>query len=214
MKKQNRRTRWNGPGTRRRIDRFNVLATAVGCMLVIIALAALVGCVEEEVDNRLADMAKSTVEMQAQQNGKLLDANREVAAGAKDLVAKDAAARRDLIAVQKDLQTERSAIGQQRDTLDADRKQLHSERQRDSLSAAAIGLFAQVLLVSLPLGLIGWLLYVAYFRTVDDSTTGQIVLEQFVLENPVLLPDRRSSNHTVAEPTLRAEHVVPTIGND
>ena len=105
-------------------------------------------------------------------------------------------------------------IGQQRDALEADRKQLHTERHRDSLASAAIGLFAQVLLVSLPLGLIGWLLYVAYFRTVDDSTTGQIVLEQFVLENPVLLPDRRSSNHTVAEPTLLAEHVVPTIGND
>jgi hypothetical protein len=49
-------------------------------------------------------------------------------------------------------------------------------------------------MVSAPLALIGWLLYLAYYRIQSSPEMSTIVLEQYILENPILLPASASQN--------------------
>ena len=78
--------------------------------------AIVIGC--ETEDRRLAEQAARNTELQAQQNQQMARVNREVAQGTKRLVEADAEARRQMLSLQQDLQSERQQVAAGRDALE------------------------------------------------------------------------------------------------
>ena len=84
-------------------------------LITALLIPMVIGCDEEEA--KLVRMAEDHLERQAEQNRRTAELQKEVAAGARQLIEADAAARQELIALQRDVQTERSEVGHQRDHL-------------------------------------------------------------------------------------------------
>jgi hypothetical protein len=78
-------------------------------MLILLTIPALSGCREDE-NRRLAEFAHQSAPRQAEQNHELARLNREVASGTKLLVEVDGKAREELVALQRDLQSQQPAL--------------------------------------------------------------------------------------------------------
>jgi len=91
--------------------------------IVAILTLTMIGCDENE-NKRLAEMAEKQLERQAEQNRQTSELQREVAAGARQLVEADAKAREEMVTLQRAAQAERSEIGRQRDALEDERRDL------------------------------------------------------------------------------------------
>ena len=80
---------------------------------IVITLAVLAmmitGCPESE-QQRLVEMAERQLEQQAEQSRRMAELQREVAEGSRQLVEADARAREEIVALQRDIQAERSEI--------------------------------------------------------------------------------------------------------
>jgi hypothetical protein len=96
-------------------------------LLALIGTVLAIGCDE---DKRLVEFAKEADQRQAEQNHEIAQQNHEIAAATKHLVEADAKARQELVAMERGLQAERATVGQQRDQLEVERRQLASARQR------------------------------------------------------------------------------------
>lgn len=103
-------------------------------VLLLVVLA--VGCDE---DKRLVEQAREADERQAEQNRQIAHQNHELAEATNRLVEADANSREELVALERDLQAERSAVGRQRDDLEAERKQIAGQRLQESVLAECIG---------------------------------------------------------------------------
>lgn len=134
----------------------NLTAKAALPKMLIMLLVS--GC--ESTDRRLADMAQQATAQQTRQNDRMaqqseaiVKQSQEVAAAANQLVAQDAAARRELwqahAQLQQQHQTERSSLDRQREQLEGERKAAAQAAIRDPVVAQAIvsaGLFLAALL--------------------------------------------------------------------
>lgn len=98
---------------------------------VVVGALVLAGC--NSPDQRLEQFARHSLDEQADQNRRMSDAARTVAEGSKELVQSEGKARQELIALQQDLRQDQASVARQRDVLEADRKAIHSERQRESI---------------------------------------------------------------------------------
>lgn len=88
-------------------------------MLILLALVAgIVGCEEDE---RVVRMAQEHARQQAAQSQQMAQLQQEVAQGARELVEANGRAQEEVVALQRDVQTERTEIGHQRDRLEEDR---------------------------------------------------------------------------------------------
>jgi hypothetical protein len=156
--------------------------------LLIAALASLMitGCPENE-NERLLKMAERHMERQVDQNGQMAQLQQEVAQGARQLVESDSAARKELLALQRQVQTERAEIGQQRDLLEKDRRDWATQRHRDPVVAAAITHVALLIACLLPLVLCWYLLHRPAEPT-DDRLVAEVLLQDLLVEAPLLLP--------------------------
>ncbi|MBI1313079.1 hypothetical protein GC176_17455 [bacterium] len=101
----------------------------------------------------------------------------QVTAGSRALVEADAKARGEIIGLQRDIQSERAAIGQQRDRLEAERKQLADERHTAPIVAEAITKSGLLLACLLPL-LVCIRLLISQGHPVDDQAIWQILLDE------------------------------------
>jgi hypothetical protein len=99
----------------------------------------------------------------------------ENAAAAQELVTADARAREDLVALERDLQAERSENARQRDLLEDERKSLALERQRAPLITAAVHSAGIVLLCALPL-VVCWLLLRALAKDADTNELEDLLI--------------------------------------
>jgi hypothetical protein len=101
-------------------------------------------------DDRAAQVAREAADRQAQQNTAMAELNQEVASGTHRLVEADAQARKELVGVHRDLQSERARLDTSWNDLDQERRQMAGQRRTESLLAPAVqsaGLFAIVALV-------------------------------------------------------------------
>ncbi|MCY2995964.1 MAG: hypothetical protein NTY19_50155 [Planctomycetota bacterium] len=142
-----------------------------------------IGCDE---NTRLAEMAERHLDRQAEQNRQMVELQRQVADGSRELVAADAKAREELMALQRDVQTERTETGRQRDELEKERRSLAAERRMDPIIAAAISNVGLVLACLLPLVLC-WRLLRAPDDAADRLIT-EVLIENLVAEHPLLAP--------------------------
>jgi hypothetical protein len=152
-----------------------------------ISLFCIFGC--GSTDERLVALSEKSVIRQAEQNQQMLEQSTQIAQATRQLVAADAQAREELIAVQArlqhDLQAEREGIDRNRDELEAERKDLATHRHRDPLIAAAIIQAATLLACLLPI-----FLCLAILRALRHEATDPALDEVLIRElvAPHLLP--------------------------
>ncbi len=143
-----------------------------------IVTLSIAGC-QESNDTRLVDMSERHELRQAEQTQQANQLHREVTA------------------MQREVQAERTAIGQQRDLLEVDRRSIASERRYDSLTAAAVINIGLWLACLLPL-VIAWLVLRQPQPSVDDQAIIDVMLEDLVSDTPRLLSQRPKASSNAA----------------
>ena len=159
--------------------------------MLLVLVVTMTGCSDDE---RLTRMAEEHARRQAAQSQQMAELQGQVAQGAKELVEADARARQETIALQRDIQTERAEVGQQRDQLEEDRRDLAAQRRADPIIAAAVTQVGIVVACILPLVLC-WYLLVREQSQPDDATVTEVLIEDLTAERPMFLPpvaDRRA----------------------
>jgi hypothetical protein len=149
------------------------------------AITALTILMTNGCDNRAARIALEGAERQAEQNQSMIRLHEHVAAGAKRLAEEEAAARRQALVVQQELQHERSQLSGGWDELEAERQVIAEARRTESFLAALVHGCGAILAGILALAF-GWLALYGLRR--DDATplVCELLLQQ--LETPVLVP--------------------------
>jgi len=155
------------------------------------------GCQSNE-NQRLAEMAERQLDRQAEQNQRMADLQEEVAEGSKRLVEADAEARREMIGLHHDLQSERHTVGEQRDALEADRKQLATQRHRDPIIAESIRQIGLLLCCGLPL-VICLLLLRRPIEPSSDQEIAELLIADLVSAQPQLLRGPDDSRPRLAQ---------------
>ncbi|MBD3674531.1 MAG: hypothetical protein HUJ26_13495 [Planctomycetaceae bacterium] len=157
--------------------------TRITTLMVVIAIVS--GCQSNE-NQRLAEMAERQLDRQAEQNQRMADLQEEVAEGSKRLVEADAEARREMIGLHHDLQTERQTVGQQRDHLEQDRRELAAQRHRDPIIAETIQQIGLLIACGLPL-LICLMLLRQPVEPSGDREIAELLIADLVSAQPQLL---------------------------
>lgn len=154
--------------------------------LLLIALLTT-GCTNN--DDRLVEMAREHEKRQAEQSQQMARMQHTVAEGSRNLVEADAKAREALSKMQQDLRGDQAAVGQQRDALEAERKEIAAQRFRDPILAAAILQVGTALACLLPLLLAGYLIWsMKHTAGQDDAAVTELLVTELVSERPLLLP--------------------------
>jgi hypothetical protein len=186
----------------RRPPRPQTLVTRWGPPSLVVALILLlIGCVPppDMRDQRLAEVAQQSVAVQAQQNEQIArqyqtaaEQGRPLAEATKQLVSKDAEARKELLTAQEKLNTQlqqqRATIDAGRDALEQERRQFAAERQREPIVAASIESLGLVLACLLPLLLCGLLVWRLGRAEPDDAAVAELLVCELTSDQPRLLP--------------------------
>jgi hypothetical protein len=155
------------------------------CMTILLVLiATMIGCEEDE---QLARMAQEHARRQAAQSQQMAQLQQEVAQGTRELVEANDRAQQAVGSLHRDIQTERSEVGRQRDLLEEDRKQIAEQRHRDPIIAATIMQVGMVVACVLPLILCWYLLHREPAQA-DDAAVAEVLFEDLTAETPLLLP--------------------------
>ena len=171
---------------------YQLILTPVAAALILTAI----GCKGDE-NRRLAEMAERHLERQAEQSRQVTELQREVAEGSRRLVEADAQARQEMVALQHEVQAERNEVGQQRDLLEEDRRQLAEQRRQDPIIAAAITQVGMVVACVLPLVVCWYLLHREPTQS-DDATVTEVLIEDLIVERPLLLPSSAERRAAIA----------------
>ncbi len=181
-----------------------ILLLPIAATLMLISI----GC-EENENTRLAGMAERQLDRQANQNRQMAELHHEVAQGSRQLVESDGKARQEMVVLHREVQSERSEIGRQRDLLEGERRTLAGHRHWDPVIAAAISNCGLILACILPLVLCWYLLH-RRAEPADDGAVAEVLLDDLVANEPVLLwqrPEQRNIG-------LRDVNVEPRSSDD
>ena len=160
-------------------------------MLVTLLTLVIVGCTNS--DDRLVEMGREHAARQAESQRQMIDLQKQVAEGSRQLVENDAKARENLTALQQDLRTDQARIGDQRDQLESDRREIAAQRHRDPIIAALIMDIGIVLACLLPLALGIYVLRSASRAGESDSAVAELLVQELVASEPRLsLPSQPS----------------------
>lgn len=154
------------------------------------AIATLLASGCDSGDERLHRMATEHARQQVEQNRRMADMQKDLTDAAKNLVTADAKSRQEMLGLHRDLQSERSEIGKQRDGLETDRRQIAEQRRVDPIIAIALQDVGLLIASAMPL-IVCWYL----LRSVPDSEVDQAVSEllmtDMVSPGPLLLTHLR-----------------------
>ncbi|MBW3598912.1 MAG: hypothetical protein KY475_16770 [Planctomycetes bacterium] len=178
-----------------------------GRMMLLAALALATGC-RDESDARLAWLAEQSIEAQARQNEEMARQSRQVAEASQALVEADAQARRELVethaSLQEGLHEERATLDERRDHLERDRREVARQRRTDPLIASAIMAVGVLLACIAPLALAGYVVYTANRPDSEADAMNELLVAEFVSEQPILLPRASPSPPQLAHPSPRS----------
>ena len=155
-------------------------------MPTILVIGLVIGCQSD--DARIAEMAQRQADREAEHIRQMAQLQQQVAEGSRHLVEADAETRKELTELQRDLRSDQATVGQQRDSLEAERRQIAADRRWDSVVGPAITGAAILIACVLPLVVCVMLLRVCMFRAVQRSPVGD--------------PRRRIGHRTAADPAL------------
>lgn len=150
-------------------------------------------------DERLADFARDSMDQQVRQNEAIarqseaiLGETQKLAEAAQTLVEKDAEARREMVAAQRELQKklvqQQAAVSTERDRLEEERRDLAQQLGRHPIVAAAIHNFGSLLACLLPLLVCIYLLYRMKGDNDSDQALGELLVQELTADRPLLLP--------------------------
>ena len=142
-------------------------------MIMLIVLA--IGC--SSSDDRLVRHVAESNRQQAQQNSEMAKVHREVAEGTSRLVDAVAESRKEMVAMESDLQDQRTQ-------LDKERRSLANERHRESILAPVLSNVGLMLVAALPLVLCWYLLH--GLRTPDEDVS-EVLVQELVSDRPRML---------------------------
>ena len=170
---------------------------SVTMVAAVILLATIAGC-GRSPDERLAEFAQQTMTEQIKQNDRMADQSQAVveeshqlAEAAKELVERDAEARRKLIAAQQELTTQlneqQSAIYTGHDQLEQDRREIAEQRIRDPIIAAVIQNFGLVIACLLPLLVAVFVIRQMQSQEPDHAAVAELLTLELTSDEPLLL---------------------------
>jgi hypothetical protein len=154
--------------------------------IVLTMMLTLTGC-ESDENRRLAELAERQLQRQHEQNQRITEMHHEVAEGSRRLVEAEAKARKEMIGLQKEIQTERATVSEQRDALEQERRDFADQRNRDPIIAASIKQIGLLAACVLPL-IICWLLLRQPVEPADDRAVAELLIADLVANDPLLFP--------------------------
>jgi len=155
--------------------------------LILLIALAMTGC-EEDENAMVAKVATEAAKQQAELNQEMSRLNREVASGTKRLVEASAQSQDNLVALQRDLQTEQAEVSRQRDKLEAERQDIATQRVRESLLAPVVAWILPFAVCGLALVTCCFLLFGLRNATDDEAAISELLVEELTSERPTLLP--------------------------
>ncbi len=169
-------------------------------MMLVVGL--VIGCRSD--DARIAEMAQRQADREADQVRQMTQLQQQVAEGSRHLVEADAETRKELTELQRDLRSDQATVGQQRDSLEVERRQIAAERRWDSMVGPAITGAAILIACVLPLVVCAMLLRALHRFEPSNAVLSEILVEELVSERPRFLPPSPSGidgPHTQPGPT-------------
>jgi hypothetical protein len=176
----------------------------------ILLLLTVIGCSDspDMRDQRLAEFAEQAVKEQARQNDRMADQSHaiveeshQLAETAKELVAHDAEARRELIAAQQELTSQlngqQSAIQTGHQQLEQDRREIAEQRHRDPIIAAVIQDFGLFIACLLPLVVAVFVIRQMQSQEPDHAAVAELLVLELTADEPRLLPGPMSQRHAL-----------------
>lgn len=157
--------------------------------LMLTTMLLALGC-----DDRATRVALEAVDQQARQNLAMKEVNERVTKGTTDLVAADAASRRELMLVHRELQAERKQLNTQWNDLELRRRELADIRRRESLLLPLAQATGGFLLVAAVLGFCWFAILSVQMPRDNDSKLEEILIEEVVGRTPRLLSAETASN--------------------
>ena len=148
-------------------------------------LMALAGC--DSPDEKLASMATENAKRQAQQSQVMVQLQQHVAEGTKQLVSTEAESRRQWIRIKRDIEQKAAEIGRQRDALEAERRAIAAQRNRDPIIAAAIESIGLIVACLIPLCVAWHALHVSE-KHARDGPAMDVLLGEFLRPELSSLP--------------------------
>ncbi len=163
-------------------------------LIVSIVLVLMVGC---SSDARLGDLAQQVTHEQAVQNQRMAESTEKIAHGSQQLVAADAAARRELIEMQNALRQDQAELAKQRDALEIARAKIAQDRLTDSQVANVIIAVGVLFAAVAPLVLAGISL-IGLWREPTREEEGHVLIEELarelVADQPFQIPRLEQSD--------------------
>ena len=192
----------------------NVVRRRLG-WLTLIPFLTLVGCSSD--DQRLVDLSRQSLDRQAEQNRLVATNNQQVIDATNKLVEADVQSRRENAQLQHELQSERCAISQQRDTLEQERRQIADQRNRDPIVAESIKTAAGLIVATLPLMVCLFLLR-GLFHKSDDEAVADLLIEELVARQPLFpvwangIPSPEALLHSLPPRSVEMAPRLPVCG--
>jgi hypothetical protein len=184
--------------------------------LVFAALAIAIifaGC-GKPTDERLADFAERTMTEQARQNQRMAEQSQAVVAeshqlaeAAKELVVRDAEARREMISANQSmtsqLQEQQATIVTGHDKLEQERREIARQRHRDPIIAAAIDNFGLVIACLLPLLVAVYVIRQMRTQEPDHAAVAELLVLELTSDQPRLLPQSTAHQMGLTQETKK-----------
>lgn len=176
--------------------------------MIVMTTIAVLGC-RDDPDERVERIMQESLARQAEQNEQIAQQSRSSAEAAQRVVEADAAARTEVLQLQREL-VERDADGRrqlaelnrevhgrldqdrqfvdsQRQTLEFERRQIASERNRDPIIAQTIGTVGMILASTIPLLLAGYVIYTVNRTGNDDRSVSEVLITELTAEHPMFV---------------------------
>ena len=157
-------------------------------ILLAVTVILVTGCENSNENERVARVATQAAERQAKQNEEMARLNREVAEGTRRLVEADAEARKELTTMQHDLQSQQAEVGEQRDQLETERKEIAGQRRTESMLGLILKGCAAAAVCVVTIGYCWCLLFGLRHQDESDETLGELLVDELLSEKPALLP--------------------------
>jgi len=164
-------------------------------MVGILILACLVigGCGTES--ERLAGLAERTVEMQSKQNSRV------------------ARSREEMLALNREIHTEREELSQGFKQLEGDRRELHKQRRSELAWAESFQFLAIVIAATMPLFLCAYLIWSAARNGRDAELVNEVLVHELVSKRPRLIagPNHPAIQNRTSTGAIESNQSQPSV---
>ena len=187
----------------------------------ILMLLTVIGCSDspDMRDQRLAEFAEQAVKEQARQNDRMADQSQAVveeshqlAQTAKELVEKDAEARRELIAAQQELTSQlndqQATVDAGRGQLEQDRREIAEQRHRDPIVATAIQNTGLIIGCLLPLIVAVYVIRQMQSQEPDHAAVAEMLVLEVTSDEPRLLPGPQQRPRKLTHEDESSQHAL------